>query len=104
VTGVDQVNLGFRGLHLIVDATVIAGGETVTPKLQGFDSASGKYYDLLVGVAISATGTTVLKLYPSISAVANVAASDVLPAVWRVVLTHSASGSHTYTVGAVLVV
>lgn len=99
VTGDAQLNRGHRGLHLIVDLTVLAAAETVTPKLQGQDPASGKWYDLLVGAAISATGTNVYKVYPGIAAVANGAASDVVPATWRVVLTHSSTGAHTYSVG-----
>lgn len=99
VTGDPQVNLLHRGLHLVIDLTVLAATETVTPKIQGQDPASGKWYDLLVGAAIAATGTPVLKLYPGITVAANVSVSDVLPTTWRVVLTHSSTGAHTYSVG-----
>jgi hypothetical protein len=96
-TVADQVNLGHNGLHLVISLTVLAAAETVTPKIQGKDSL-GNYYDILVGSAISSTGITVLKVYPGIAAVANGSASDVLPPVWRVVLTHSSTGAHTYSV------
>ena len=89
----------YRGIHLIVDVTAVPGVDTITPKIQGFDATSGKYYDILVGAAISATGTTVLKVFPSIAPSANASAQDLLPRVWRVVVTHSAGTSFTYSVG-----
>lgn len=102
VTGDDQVNMGHRGLHLVIDVTSVTSTPSITPTIQGKDAA-GIYYDILVGSAITATGTTVLKVYPGITAVANGAASDVLPAVWRVVLTHADSDSATYSVAANLI-
>ena len=97
----DQTNYDCRGVHLIVDVTVVPGVDTVTPKIQGM--ANGIYYDILVGSAISATGTTVLKVYPGIAASANVSASDALPLQWRVVMTHSAATDFTYSVTANLI-
>jgi hypothetical protein len=99
VTGGDLSNDVYRGVHVIVDVTVAPGGDTITPKIQGKDPTSLKYYDILVGAAISATGTTVLKVYPSISPSANASAQDLLPQTWRVVVTHSAGTSFTYSVG-----
>lgn len=89
-----------RSLHLIIDVTVAPGGDTVTPKIEGYDPISGKFYTLLTGAAISTTGTNILKIGPGISASANAAAADFLPAYWRVVMTHSAAGSFTYSVAA----
>lgn len=97
----DTPNLGHGGLHLIVDVTS-AGTGSITPKIQGKD-ANGVYYDLLVGSAITTNGTNVLKLYPGITAVPNGAAADVLPPVWRVVVTANNANSVTYSVGANLV-
>lgn len=90
-----------KGGHLIVDVTA-GTGFNLTPKIQGKDSVSGKYYDLLIGVAITATGTTVLKIYPGIAVSPNVAASDILPRTWRVVVTAADATSATYSVGVSL--
>lgn len=92
-----------KGLHLIIDVTAVAATPSVVPTIQGKDPLSGKYYDLLVGAAITATGTTVLKLYPGITAVANGAASDVLPDVWRLRMVHADADSITYTAAAHMV-
>lgn len=94
----DQVNYNCRGLHLVVDVTSVPSIDTVTPKIQGI--ANGVYYDILVGSPISATGITVLKVYPGIAAIANASANDILPLHWRVVMTHSAGTSFTYSVSA----
>lgn len=100
VTGDDIKNLLSRGLHLIIDVTSITSTPSVVPKIQGKDPVSGKYYDLLTGAAITATGTTVLKLFPSATASANVAVNDFLPSVFRVVMTHANSNSITYSISA----
>ena len=99
----DQVNHNGRGVHIIIDVTVDPALASIVPKIQGYDPTSGKYYDLLVGVAITAVGTTVLKVYPGIAASANVAASDMVPPVWRVRMEHADADSITYSVGAVMV-
>lgn len=87
----------YRGIHLIVSVTAVPGGDTITPKIQG-KSASGVYYDILVGAAIAATGTTVLKINPSAAVLLNAVASDTIPDVWRVIVTHSAGSNFTYVV------
>jgi hypothetical protein len=64
---------------------------------------SGKFYNLLTGSAITTTGTTVLKIYPGIGTIANGAASDVIPANLRLVMTHADANSITYTASVHLV-
>ena len=100
----DQTNTASRGVHVVIDMTTVPGTDTVTFTLQGKDTLSGKYYDLLESLAIVATGTTVLKIYPGITASANASASDVLPKTYRVKTTHSAGSSFTYSVTVQVVV
>jgi len=103
--GTDQVNYNWRGLHLFINVTVVpGGGQTLEVHIQGKDFSSGLYYDILVGTLISATGITVLKVYPGIGALAGGAAPDILPRTWRVSMVHSGAGSWTYSVTANLVV
>jgi hypothetical protein len=89
-----------RGVHVVIDVTAVAATPSVTPSIEGYDTLSGKWYTLLTGSAITATGTTVLKVYPGITAVANAAASDVIPNRIRVSMTHADADSITYTVAA----
>ena len=99
VNTADHTNHGARGIHVIIDVTSITSSPSVVFTLQGLDTASGKYYDLLVSAAIVATGTTVLKLYPGITPVANGAANDILPRAFRVEVVHADTDSITYSLG-----
>jgi hypothetical protein len=89
----------WRGCHVIINVTSITATPLLTPRIQGKDPVSDGWYDVLVGSVISATGMTVLKVYPGIAAVANVAASDLLPSVFRVRIDHADADSATYSVG-----
>ena len=80
----------------ILNVTAVPGVQTLTPKIQGKD-ALGNYYDILTGTASATTGAVLLKLGPGIGSVANVALGDMLPDVYRVVITHSGGGNFTYT-------
>lgn len=96
----DQENIEGRGVKLVVDVTAVTATPSITVTIQGKDHVSGKYYDILESAAITATGTTVLTVFPGIAATANEAASDVLPRDWRVEVTHADTDSITYSIGA----
>ena len=84
-------------IHVIIDVTAVTATPSVVPTIQGFAPVSGVWYDLLVGSAITTTGTTVLKVGLNIAPSANAAAQDLVPAQWRVKFTHADSDSITYT-------
>lgn len=97
----DQVNTTGRGLHLVIDVTVVPGAApSVVFTIQGKDPVSGKVWTILASAAIVAVGTTVLKVYPGLTAAANLVASDVLPPTWNVKAVHGNANSVTYTVTA----
>ncbi len=88
-----------RGGQFVIDVT--AGSTlSLTPTIDGLDTLSGKWYNLLTGTALTATGTTVLRVYPGLTPAANVIASDFLPPTWRFVMTHGNANAATYTVSA----
>jgi len=103
-TSRDVTNTGARGLHLIIDVTAVTDTPTITVTLQGKDEVSGKYYTLLTSAGISTVSTTVLRLYPGLTASANVIANDVLPPVFRLSVAHSDTDAITYSIGANLVI
>jgi hypothetical protein len=72
-----------KGLIVVVDITAITAG-SMTVTVEGFDEISGKYYTLLTSAALAAAATTVLRIYPGLTAAANVTVSDVTPAKCRV--------------------
>ncbi len=89
-----------RGVKVTIDATAIAATPSVVFTIQGKDPLSGQYFTVLASAAVTATGTTVLTVYPGIAASANVAASDVMPTTWRVNCDHADADSITYSINA----
>lgn len=95
----DQTNYNGRGCRAYVDVTAVPGIETVTVTIEVKDPVSGTYTAILTGAALVATGHVIYTVYPDATVTANLAASLPLSRTWRVKLTHSASGSFTYSVG-----
>jgi hypothetical protein len=96
----DQNNKSQRGVKLLLDVTVVAGGENLVGTIQGKDPISGKYYTILSTPEITSTGLVVITVHPDVITVANVAFNSILPDTWRAVVTHSAGGAHTYQLAA----
>lgn len=98
-TQVDQTNTAARGIRVVLDVTVPGTG-SVTLEIDAKDTASGKYYPILTGVAVVTLSTTVYTVYPGLTPAANSIASDVLPKTWRIKVTANNANSVTYSVGA----
>ncbi len=94
---------GHHGCHVVIDVTAVTATPSVVPTVDFHDALSGKWCNLLTGAAITATGTTVLKIAPGIAPVANAAASDSIHGRMRLVLTHGDSDSATYTAAVHLI-
>ena len=95
-----------RGVMLFLDITANPGGvETLTPQIQAKDPVSGNWRNITTfPVATAATNSTfIFILYPAAAETVATAQLEVqsipLPRNWRVVVTPSASGSFTYSVG-----
>lgn len=99
----DQTNYSSHGLIVVLNITAVPGVDTITPTVQGKDPVSGSYYTLLAGAAQVATGTIILRVNPSMIAVANTVAADMIPRTWRVSMAHSAASNFTYSVGAIYI-
>lgn len=97
VNSPDITNSAYTGVHVLVNISAYTSGN-YTPKIQGKDPTSGTYYDILVGPALSATGITVLKVYPGIAPLANGSAADFIPYTWRVQLNGLSTPSMTFSV------
>lgn len=91
-----------RGLHLVIDVTAVAATPSITVTVSGVDRRSGKVYTLLASAAITATGTTVLRIGPALTAAANLVANDVVPPIFRVTVAHGDADSITYSVAGQL--
>lgn len=102
---VPTINIrGHRGIIVIVDITVIPGSApSNTYTIQGKDPVSGKTWTLLASAALAAVATTILRVYPGLTASANVTASDVLPSQVTVSASHGNANSVTYSLSYVLI-
>ena len=96
----DLLNPYARGVVVVIDATASASTPSVVFTIKGKSSLGSDYYTILASAAITGTGTTVLRVYPGLTASANLVASDVLPAVWRVEAVAGDADSLTYSVAA----
>jgi len=94
---------GCRGMHLIIDATASAATPSVTFTIQGVSPLGTDTYTILASAAITGTGTTVLRVYPGLTAAANTVANDALPPLWQVTATAGDADSLTYSVSAHLI-
>lgn len=90
------------GVTLVIDVTALTATGTLTVKVSGVDRVSGKIFDLLATPSITATGTKVLQIGPSLPTAANSTANVVVPNVIRVTATHGNGVSITYSVGLLL--
>lgn len=83
----------------IVDITAGAGTPTLTVAIDGYDDASGKWYNILTSAALNTNATTLLRVGESVVASSNVAARDFLPERFRVVATKNNATAMTYSIG-----
>lgn len=90
------------GAHIVINTTAVSGASSVVFNIEGFAPLANVWYTLLASAAITATGTVRLTVNPYITNSANVAASDVLPPVWRVRPVHGTADSTTYSVEAIM--
>lgn len=70
----------------------------ITPKIEGLDKLNNVVYPILIGVAIVAAGTTVLKVHPNLTIAANLVANDLIPKHFRLTMTHGDATLTTYSV------
>jgi hypothetical protein len=95
------VNYNGRNLIVVLDMTVVGTG-SVTVSIDGKDAVSGKYYNILTGAAITTNSTNRYRITPLLASVANSIAQDLLPRVFRIVVTANNANTATYSVGYVI--
>ncbi len=98
---VDQTNVSSVGVVVVINCTAVSGSSSVVFTIQGKDNL-GILYPILVSAAIVGTGTTVLRVYPTITAAANTKATDLIPRTWNVKAVHGTADATTYSVTASL--
>lgn len=120
VSSDDQVNPDGCAVHVTLDVTAAEAPPAPPPAegdpppeptpisyslvltIEGRDPASGNYYTLFTGAAVTDTGTATYRLGPSLAVVTGESSSDYLPQTWRVSIAQEDDNIITYSVGAVL--
>ena len=97
-TATATFNTGSCGGLFFINVTATAATPSVVFTIAGEDPISGATYTILASAAITATGLTVLRVHPALTATANTIAKDMLPAAIKVTATHADADSITYSV------
>jgi len=101
-TSTQQTNYNGRGAIIIFTMIDASASPSVTLSITGVEPVTGSTWTILTGSAITANGVHVYRVYPSLTAVANTTASDIIPRTWEVTATANNSNSGTYKVNAII--
>lgn len=82
----------------VIDVTAVTATPSVVFTIQGVEPISGNTWTILQSAAITSTGTTVLRVHPSLTAAANTIAKDMLPQAININCNHADTDSITYSV------
>ena len=88
------------GLIVIIKVTADPAAASVVFTIKGVDPVTDATWDILASAAVTAVGTTVLRVSPHLTAAANLIAKDVVPAYFTVAAVHADADSITYSVTA----
>lgn len=82
-----------------IDVSALTAGASLTFTIYGVSPTStNTAYTILASAAVTATGLTVLRVHPQLTAAANTIAKDVLPAAIKVTCVPADTKSVTYEV------
>ena len=95
---VDVIVENAHGLFIVIDVTLDPSTASVVYNIDGLDVLSGQTWTLLDSAAITAVGTTILRIGPELTASANTIAKEAIPPMIRVNPVHNDSDSFTYSV------
>jgi hypothetical protein len=109
VNSSDLTNFNARGVVVVVDITAGGGAGSLTVKLTGKDTLSGRYVTLFSTGAMAAPGVSTysFQVFPGATPVAQVSgtpatigkADFLVPRKWRIEVTAADATSYTYSVG-----
>ena len=89
---------GANGLVIVIDVTLDAASASIVFNVDGFDDLSESAYTILDSAAVTAVGTTVLRISPHLTASANVIAKDIIPPRIRISAVAADGDAITYSV------
>ena len=98
----DFANPNAKGGHFIIDISAIISTPQIQVLVQGKDSISGEYYNVLISPVYTVVGTNIIKVYPGLDNVPNICVNDILPRTFRLLVVHPNTDSITYSISAAL--
>lgn len=84
IESANVINFNSRGAIILIDLTDKNAIDTLTVSIEGKESPSGLFYNILVTPLLVANELVVLKIYPGLNPVPGFVSNDILPRVWRV--------------------
>lgn len=93
-----EIAFGGNSGLFIVNVTAISATPSVVFTIEGIDPATGTKYNILTSAAVTATGQTVLRVFPGATASTNLVANDFLPDNINLNIAHADADSITYSV------
>jgi hypothetical protein len=92
-----NITAGSTAGFFVINVTAYPAAASVVFAVNGVSKA-GTEFNIITSAAITATGTTVLRVFPGATAVANLAVNDMLPQGLNITATHADTDSITYSV------
>lgn len=80
-----------------INVSAVSATPSVVFTIAGVDPISSTAYTILESAAITATGMTVLKICPHLTAAANTVAKEMLPQALKITATHADADSITFS-------
>jgi len=87
-----------KGGIFVIHATAETATASVVFTIRGVDPVAATTWDILASAAVDAVGTRVLRVYPGLTAVGNLTATDILPEAIEIDCNHSDTDSFTYSI------
>ena len=91
-----------KALDLVIDVTDAGAAGSLAVTIQGVDPTSAKKYTILASAAITAVGTTVLRVGPALTASANAVANFNVPRQLNILAAVTVNAM-TFSIGANLI-
>ena len=92
-----NITVGSATGFFVINVTAATATPSVVFAVNGVTKA-GTEFNIITSAAITGTGTTVLRVFPGATAVANLAVNDMLPEALNISATHGDADSITYSV------
>lgn len=97
-----QLNYNARGAIIVLDMIDASASPSVTLSIQGIEPQTGSTWTIISGLAVTANGASVYRIYPGLIPVANATVNDIVPRTWQATVTANNANSATYMVCAIV--